>query len=395
MAISNQIIDNLVNLTVNSAEFKKNLQMASIKTLRLAQKENISNPKRKMIDEQIHHLMSKPADHRNDLVESDQTFDFENNMTETEAREKHAQLKNLSSVMRSLLLEIRDRKGYLALGFSSFEEYGEKEWGYSRTYINRLAKAEEVQKTLTVPIGTELPESQLRELAKIPEAERTAIYEQAKAEAEAVGKEVTAKLIREKADLEKQLKSKESTLEALNARFDDNVKTLVEHKISEKQIDMQKNLDEIVAKVEAENQATIDNQKDKIAKLENDLAKIKQTSCSTERDERYLHDLKEEIDEARAALKTLTIDQQEADAAKKTNHAYTGIAKALANDVDDHITSLQAISNLVSEDGGIIPLYELNTFTKDYLLEVAKVLRNSAKELEKLANYSELQEKAA
>jgi hypothetical protein len=131
---------------------------------------------------------------------------IENNMGETEAHEKHTQLKALHSVARALLLEIRDRKGYLALGFSSFEEYGEKEWGYTRTYINRLANAEKIQQSISVPIGTkEIPENQLRELGKVPAELRDEIYQQAKAESEAENKEITAKLIKEKAEAVKEL----------------------------------------------------------------------------------------------------------------------------------------------------------------------------------------------
>jgi hypothetical protein len=45
-----------------------------------------------------------------------------------------------------------DRKGWKALGYASWEEYGEKEWEFSVRQLNRLATAEVTQSVLG-PIG--------------------------------------------------------------------------------------------------------------------------------------------------------------------------------------------------------------------------------------------------
>ncbi len=80
---------------------------------------------------------------------------------------------NRFGVMLSMLLEMRDRKGWKALGYESWEEYGEKEWEYSVNYLNRITGAGYTQSVI-VPIGTkEIPESQLRPLSSTPESERT------------------------------------------------------------------------------------------------------------------------------------------------------------------------------------------------------------------------------
>lgn len=118
-------------------------------------------------------------------------------MTKEEAEAKHAELKAIHSVARSMLLEMRDRKGWKALGYASFEEYGEKEWGYTRQHINRLATAYQIEKSLE-PIGSkEIPENHLRPLTAIPEAERQAIWDEANRKAEEAGKERTAKMVEE------------------------------------------------------------------------------------------------------------------------------------------------------------------------------------------------------
>jgi len=351
-------------------------------------------------------------------------------MTLAEATEKHTQLKLLHKVVRGVLLEIRDRQGYIALGFASFEEYGEKEWGYSKSHIHRLATAEEIQQSLS-PIGDlEISESQLRPLGKVPKAARDEIYQQAKAEAEEQGKALTAKAVdvavnnyleklntaqttivgieselqhttsqlkhldnlyqHQSKDVDKVIKEHSALVEEFNeleASIDAKAEKIADEKVAENQKAMQQQLDAEVARVEAENQAKIDEQKDIIARLKNTIAQTTQAENKVERDERYLADLQEEIDEANAALKKLTIENNDATAAKRTNHAYTGIAKALANDTKEYIDDINNISHLVDENGNPIPLYPLTADSKDYLQEVALVLSNAAQFIKHLASY--------
>jgi hypothetical protein len=356
-------------------------------------------------------------------------------MTKSEAYEKHTELKVLFGFMRKGLLEMRDRKGYLHLGYTSFEEYGEQEWNYSKSQINRLATAEVIQQSLSLTDDKEIPESQLRPLGKVPAAIRNEIYQQAKADAEAEGKEVTAKKIAEgvaeyKATAEKQKrevleelkkhKSIESALERNNKELRDELKTtkaiadtsmtkesevrdqlqqlqsttdetavkIAEDKIAEIQQKMQAELDKTIATLDADYQAKIDSQKDKISNLENILTKIKQTSATNEQDTAYLADLHQEIDQAKAVLKQLSLDEKEAADAKRTNHFYVGIATALSRDVHDHIENLNANSRS-DDNGNVFPVCPLTDTSKDYLNEVARVLHNAAKFLETLAAYTE------
>ena len=79
-------------------------------------------------------------------------------MTLEEAQAKHAELKALESVMRSSLLEMRDRKGWKVLGYESFADYGEKEWGFNQAYLYRVAKAAEIQKIISVSNNKRVPD---------------------------------------------------------------------------------------------------------------------------------------------------------------------------------------------------------------------------------------------
>lgn len=329
-------------------------------------------------------------------------------MTFEQATEKHNQLKTIHSLTRALLLEMRDKKGYLALGFSTFEEYGEKEWGYTRTYIYRIAQAEETQQSISRQIGDkEIPEGQLRPLAKITAKDRDAIYQKAKDEAEVEGKKLTAKKIeeavakyqQEKIEAEKIIKQQGKNLvqvvtehkklvddfNELEASIDAKAEVVAEEKLKIKTTELQATLNAKVATVESEYQQTIDSQKNTIDSLTSRIKGIEQTSCTTEKDKELLADLRTQIDQAHAALQTLTIDQKEAHAAKRANHAYTGIAKALSDDVHDYIENMNSISHLVDNNGNAISLYPLTDDSKDFLQEVSRVLRNAATFIDNLA----------
>ena len=82
---------------------------------------------------------------------------------------------------------MRDRKGWKALGYESFKEYGEKELGFVERHLYRLVDAAEIG----IQIGTDQlvsqpPESQLRPLTQVPEDLRKQIWDEATAKAEAV-----------------------------------------------------------------------------------------------------------------------------------------------------------------------------------------------------------------
>jgi hypothetical protein len=119
-------------------------------------------------------------------------------MTFDEAQAKHNELKSLQSAIRLLLLEMRDRKGWKALGFESWEQYGELEWGYSRQHLNRLATSAQIQ-AVVEPMGSscdEIPERTLRPLTSVPDDVKIEIWQQVKSEHE----KITAKVVQDAVD---------------------------------------------------------------------------------------------------------------------------------------------------------------------------------------------------
>lgn len=124
-------------------------------------------------------------------------------MTLAEATRTNEAIRAGIVAVRALLLDMRDRRGWMALGYGSFEEYGKAELGYEERYINRLVTAEKIQNALGIgPIGP-ITESHLRPLASLTDEERRKVWAEATAKAEEGGRKLTAKMVEEaKAALE-------------------------------------------------------------------------------------------------------------------------------------------------------------------------------------------------
>ena len=91
---------------------------------------------------------------------------------------------------------MRDRKGWKALGFESWEQYGEQEWGFTRQHLNRLATAAYIQ-NIVEPLGSnEIAETHLRPLTSVPDDVKIKIWQQVKSEHE----KITVKVVQDAVD---------------------------------------------------------------------------------------------------------------------------------------------------------------------------------------------------
>lgn len=77
------------------------------------------------------------------------------------------------------LLEIKEEKLY-RVTHETFEEYCRERWGFTRMYAHHLMVSSKTVASLNVNHGIQLPanERQARELAKVPEEERLAVWQQ-------------------------------------------------------------------------------------------------------------------------------------------------------------------------------------------------------------------------
>jgi hypothetical protein len=119
-------------------------------------------------------------------------------MSAAEAQRTNAAIKAGITTVRALLQDMRDRKGWKALGYSSFDEYGKTELGYGKAYIHHLANAADVAGSLGLSTKVdETPETHLRPLAPLSDEERRKVWQEATAQAEAEQKKLTAKMVQE------------------------------------------------------------------------------------------------------------------------------------------------------------------------------------------------------
>src|SRR5437879_6887211 len=92
-------------------------------------------------------------------------------MTKQEAQEKEKQIIDLTnryiSDVGPILLEMRDREGWRALGFESWTDYCKHLQGRSEVHVMRLAQKAEVEKNIHVP----LPMRHALQLVRLPSSE--------------------------------------------------------------------------------------------------------------------------------------------------------------------------------------------------------------------------------
>jgi hypothetical protein len=94
-----------------------------------------------------------------------------------EARSAIRWIKQAVNNVRSQLLELRDREGWKALGYTSWRECVNAEFEQHQSYLYRQLAAAEMEQQLS-PSGDigQIPEAHLRPLAKVPEAERPKVW---------------------------------------------------------------------------------------------------------------------------------------------------------------------------------------------------------------------------
>lgn len=120
-------------------------------------------------------------------------------MSEAEAQAADLLIKEGINRTQFLLYEMRERKGWKALGFESFEQYGKESLGYERAHLNRIAAAGEIALRLGYdgldPIGSNPKESHLRPLKSVPPEVQAEIWQAAQAKAAENNEKITAKRI--------------------------------------------------------------------------------------------------------------------------------------------------------------------------------------------------------
>ena len=144
-------------------------------------------------------------------------------MTKEEAVLVNGLMDKAEGDFRFYLLQMREEKGWKALGYASFDDYGKQARGLNGARLYQLAQAAEIQLSLpNSKILEKTPDSQLRPLAPLTDNERRQVWEEATAIAEEENRKLTAKLVQEAVDrLQAEKSQLQATLELTEQRTSD------------------------------------------------------------------------------------------------------------------------------------------------------------------------------
>lgn len=88
-------------------------------------------------------------------------------MTAAEARDAVERVRKGLEDARLAVLELHDRRGWKALGYPSWSECLDKEFGLKRTYVHYLLEAARIEGELFTTVNVQIPERVLRPLAQL------------------------------------------------------------------------------------------------------------------------------------------------------------------------------------------------------------------------------------
>lgn len=100
-------------------------------------------------------------------------------MTEGEARQVIYAIREGFTNLRYLLLELKERQGWKALGYKNFVECADKEFGYQKTHVYQLLAAAEVERNIFSAIAektSNIPETHLRPLTQLNPGEQADVW---------------------------------------------------------------------------------------------------------------------------------------------------------------------------------------------------------------------------
>jgi len=124
-----------------------------------------------------------------------------NELTVTQARKLVDKIKLKAGELAEAIRKLRDSEGWAVLGYKSWAECCEAEFGYTKQHANRLIKAEQI-KLEVEPMGSTQPnERQARELARLPKDQQADCWQDVLDAAEQTGEKPTARAVQEKVDL--------------------------------------------------------------------------------------------------------------------------------------------------------------------------------------------------
>jgi len=137
-------------------------------------------------------------------------------MTLKEARSSVKRINKHLGDLRHTVEEFHNRQGWVALGYETWQDCVKEEFEISRMQAFRLLQAAQIEREVVVSDVTlcyteqAIPTAHLLPLAALPAGHRKAPYDAAKAKANAVNKQLTARDIQAEVELHQPRKKAEN-----------------------------------------------------------------------------------------------------------------------------------------------------------------------------------------
>lgn len=220
--------------------------------------------------------------------------------------------KSAQGFQRATLYWMRQKRGYLILGYESFEAFGLAEFGLEKSTLHSMANAHHIQTVLEksnmLDLSNELPIRSANQLNKLSDAEIPAAYQLANDKANEDGKKLSAKHVEQAVkELQAQLEEKQQRISwlevdksALN-RQNDELRNELVFKVDEK---VEERIAGERAKLILENQDAIAQAKLIAENAQGELERLKKEQAKAIKDgvARELNTLQTKIDQKQYQL---------------------------------------------------------------------------------------------
>ncbi|MDD5214863.1 MAG: hypothetical protein PHQ03_04905 [Methylococcales bacterium] len=240
--------------------------------------------------------------------------------------------KSAQGFQRATLYWMRQKRGYLILGYESFEAFGLAEFGLEKSSLYDLANAHRVESILrnSSMLEKELPLRQTNQLNKLSDAEIPTAYQLANDKANEDGKKLSAKHVEQAVnELQAQLDEKQKRIDFLVEdrntfrNQNDQLRNDLAFKVNEK---VEERIAGERAKLILENQDAIAQAKREAENAQGELERLKKDQAKAIKDGVFseIQKRKTEIDQLNYKVESLQKQTEELKAVRNSLDAEVG-----------------------------------------------------------------------
>jgi len=238
--------------------------------------------------------------------------------------------KSAQGFQRATLYWIRQKKGWLILGYDSFEAFGLKEFGLEKSTLHSMANAHHIQTVLEksnmLDLDKELPIRSANQLNKLSDAEIPEAFQLATDKANEDSKKLSAKHVEEAVkELQAKNKSLQQQLDDTEIMYNESSRQRDQLRDNQAQI-IDAKVNEERAKLILENQDAIAQAKREAENAQSELERLKKEQAKAIKDGIFseIQKRKTEIDQLEYRVESLQKQTDELKAVRNSLDAEVG-----------------------------------------------------------------------